>query len=562
MSRIVVIGGGAAGLKAAARARRRDEEAEITVIEAGSYPSISRCGLPYYVEGFVHEIENLMQTTYGAVRDVEFFKKVKNIDVLVKTKAKRIDREKKIVEIERNGKSDELPYDYLVIATGSKPSKPPIPGIDAENVVHLHSAEDAEKIVEMWDEGAEEAVIIGGGLVGMESAEALSKLDMKVTLVEIMPHVLPACLDAEIAALVEAHLREKGVSVLTNSKVEEIVTEDGTVSGVRIGEKVIPAQLVLVATGVKPNVELAKNAGIEIGETGAIKVNEYMQTNDENIYAGGDCVENINLITGKPAYIPLGSTANKHGRVIGDNVTGGNSTFPGVLGTIIFKVFDFTVARTGLSEGEARKLGYDVITAVTPSPDRFHHYPRSKPIRVKIIADRSGKLLGAQAVGLGVIDKRIDVLATAIQMGATIDDIANLDLAYAPPFSTALDAVIVAANVVRNKRDRLVETISAEEMKKKIESEEDFVILDVRTDEEKAGNPINDSRVIHIPIDKLRESLDKIPRDKEIFTVCQIGARGYEAARFLMQKGFRARMVDGGMAILSVLLKGNKESQS
>ncbi|AEA47879.1 FAD-dependent oxidoreductase [Archaeoglobus veneficus] len=554
MTKIVVIGGGAAGLKAAARARRRDEEAEITVIEAGEYPSMSRCGLPYYIEGLVHEIENLLQTTYGAVRTPEFFKRVKNIDVLTKTKAKRIDREKKVVEIERNGSSDELPYDYLVIATGSKPARPQIPGIDAEGVVHLHSAEDAEKIVEAWEDGAEEAVIIGGGLIGMECAEALSRLDMKVTMVEIMDHILPTLLDAEMAALVKAHLKENGVEVLTGYRVEEIVTDGEAVSGVKIGEKVMPAQLVLIATGVRPNVELAKSAGLEIGETGAIKVNKYLQTSDPSIYAGGDCVENIHILTGKPIYAPLGSTANKHGRVMGDNVTGGKSTFPGVIGTTIFKVFDFTVARTGLTEKEARQLGYDVITAIAPSPDRFHHYPGQKPIRVKIIADKSGKLLGAQAVGLGVVDKRIDVLATAIQMGATIDDVANLDLAYAPPFSMALDTVIVAANIARNKRDGLIESISAEELRKKIESDEDFIILDVRTDEEAEKNPLEDRRVIHIPLDRLRESVDKLPKDREIFTVCQVGARGYEAARFLIQKGFRAKMVEGGMAILGVLV--------
>ncbi len=553
--KIVVIGGGAAGLKAAARARRRDEEAEITVIEAGEYASLSRCGLPYYVEGFVHEIENLLETTYGATRTPEFFKETKNIDLFTNTKANRIDRVKKVVEIERDGKTDEIPYDYLVIATGSSPTKPPIPGIDAEGVVNLHSVEDAEKIIELWEEEAEDAVVIGGGLVGMESAEALSRLDINVTLVEMMPHVLPACLDAEVAALVEAHLRENDVKVLVDSRVEEIIANDGAVSGVKVNGSIIPAQLVLVATGVKPDVKLARDCGIEIGETGAIKVNEYLQTSDKSVYAGGDCVENRHLLTGKSVYIPLGSTANKHGRVIGDNVTGGKSTFPGVLGTVIFKVFDFTVARTGLTEREAKQLGYDVITAVAPTPDRFHYYPGQKPIRVKIVADKSGKLLGAQAVGLGVVDKRIDVLATAIQMNATIDDVANLDLAYAPPFSMALDTVIAAANIARNKRDRLIESISPEELKKKIESNEDFAILDVRTEKEAAGNPLSDDRVIHIPLDRLRRSINELPMDKEIYTVCQVGGRGYEAARFLRQKGFNTRMVDGGMAILSVLLK-------
>ena len=433
--KIVVIGGGAAGLKAAARARRRDPDAEITVIEASEYPSFGRCGLPYYVGGVIHELENLMETTYGAIRDAQYFKKVKDIDVLTKTRAERIDRKRKIVEITRNGSSDEIPYDYLVIATGSVPAKLNVPGSDAEGVLSLNSPEDAEKIVEMWmNDEVEHAVIVGGGLIGMECAEAFSRLEFGVTIVELMDHILPGLLDAEMAALVTKYLESKGVKILTNSSVKEILTDGDRVTGVRVGDKTIDAQMVLVAIGVRPNTKLAKDAGLEIGETGAIKVNEYLQTSDPSIYAGGDCVENKHIVTGKPIYVPLGSTANKHGRVIGDNVTGGKSIFPGVVGTTIFKVFDFNVAKTGLTEKQAIEMGYEPITAVISSPDRLHNFPGQKPIRIKLVADKTGKLLGAQIVGLGAVDKRIDVIATALHFGATIDDVANLDLAYAPPY--------------------------------------------------------------------------------------------------------------------------------
>ena len=551
--KIVVIGGGACGLKAACRARRRNADAEITVIDAGKYPSLGRCGLPYYVGGIVNELDDLRRTLAGVLRDVEYFKNIKNIDVLTETRAVEIDRKKKIVKIVRNGKEDEIPYDYLVLATGAKPIRLNLPNADAEGVCTLFDPEDAEKILDMWDEGAlEKAVIIGGGLIGMETAEALSNLDVEVTIVELLDHVLPALLDKEMAMLVQSHLADKGVKVLTGSKVTEIIAKDGKVTGVKVdGTKELPADLVLMAVGVRPNVDLAKACGLELGETGAIKVNEYMQTSDESIYAGGDCVEVINLITGKPAYIPLGSTANKHGRVIGDNITGGRSVFRGVVGTTIFKLFDLNVARTGLTERQARELGYDVITALCPGPDRAHFMPGQKPIRIKLIADaKTGKLLGAQMVGLGVVDKRIDVVATAIQMGATVDDLANLDLAYAPPYSTAIDTLIHAANVVRNKRDGLYKTISSFEVKEKMERGEDFVLLDIRSEEEyRKFKKIEDPRLLRIPLEELRSRIDEIPKDKEIVIICQIGSRAYDAQRILEGYGFKdVKVMEGGMA--------------
>lgn len=550
---IVVIGGGACGLKAACRARRRDPDAEITVIEASKYPSLGRCGLPYYVGGIVNSIDDLRKTLAGAVRDADYFKSIKNIDVLIETKAEKIDRNRKVVHIvKKDGSTDEIPYDYLVISTGARPVRLNLPNADAEGVVTLFDPDDAETILNLWEEEAlDKAVIIGGGLIGLEMAEAFSRLNVDVTIVEIKDHILPALLDREMAMLVQSYLVEKGIKVLTGSRVTEIIARDGKVAGVKVNGKEIEAQLVLMAVGVRPNVELAKDAGLTIGETGAIKVNERLQTSDPNIYAGGDCVENIHLITGKPIYMPLGTIANKHGRVIGDNITGGNSTFPGVLGTTIFKVLDLNVARTGLSEKQAKELGYEVITALVPGPDRSHYYPGQKPIRIKLIADaKSGRILGAQIVGFGVVDKRIDVVATAIQMKATIYDLANLDLAYAPPYSTALDTLIHAANVVKNKKDGLYQTISSYEVKSKLERGEDIVILDVRTEEEyRKFKKIESEKVIRIPLKELRKSIDKLPKDKEIIIVCQIGNRAYEAQRILQGYGFKnVKVMEGGMA--------------
>ena len=545
---IAIIGGGAAGLKAAARARRRDEEASITVIDAGKYPSLGRCGLPYYVGGIVNELDDLRKTTYGAVRDEKYFKKLFNIDILTETRAKKIDRDRRTVLIEKDGKEDELSYDYLVIATGARPSIPPIPNIDADGVTTLTDPESAEKILEMWmEEEISDAVIIGGGLIGLETAEALKMLDLNVTLIEALPHVLPAKLDQEMAMLVEKHLAEKGVRVLTNTLVKEIVADD-RVRAVKTDKEEIPADVVVVATGVKPNVELAKDCGLEIGETGAIKVNEFMQTSDERIFAGGDCVENINLITGKPVYTSLGDVANKHGRVIGDNITGGKSKFPGVIGTSIAKVFDFTVARTGLTEREARSLGYDAVGVLAPAPDRAHYFPQASNIRLKLIFDRKTlRVLGAQSVGLGVIDKRIDVIATAIQAGMTIDDLANLDLAHAPPYSPAIDPVIMASYVSRNLYDGLFEAVDVAYVKERL-NRDDVVIIDLRSEDETKQLKIEAKNVMNIPLTELRERISEIPKDKEVITICPLGLRAYNAARMLKNMGYNVKVMMGGVA--------------
>ncbi len=546
---VVVIGGGAAGLKAASRIRRKDGDANITVVEAGKYVSLGRCGLPYYVGGLVHEIDNLRETTYGAVRDEAYFKKLKNIDVLTETVATEIDREKKTVKIVRNGSEDELSYDYLIIATGARPVKPPIEGIDAEGVTTLATPEDAEKIIEMWEEGAEKAVIIGAGFIGLESAEALKNLDMEVTVIEMMDKVAPAMLDKEMAILVENHLKEKGVNVLTSTRVEKIVTEDDKVKAVIANGKEYPADIVVVATGIKPNSEIAEKAGLKIGETGGIWVDEYMRTSDESIYAGGDCVETTFLLTGKKIIAPFGDVANKQGRVIGENITGGKAVFPGVIGTAIFKIFDFTVASAGVNETVAKEAGFDYFTVLAPSPDRAHYYPQTNYIRLKLIVEKgSWKVIGAQGVGMGEVAKRIDVLSTAIQAGMTIDQLSNIDLAYAPPYSPALDPVITAANVAMNKRDGMFEGINVFELKEKLEKE-DIVVIDVRSEDEFKTRRIESEKVIHIPILELREKLNELPKDKEIVVVCAIGLRGFEASRMLKNAGFEnVKVLEGGMA--------------
>jgi pyruvate/2-oxoglutarate dehydrogenase complex dihydrolipoamide dehydrogenase (E3) component/rhodanese-related sulfurtransferase len=385
----------------------------------------------------------------------------------------------------------------------------------------------------------------------MEVAEALATHELSVTMVEMMASVVPALLDPEIAAHLEKHLKAKGVNVMTSTKVDELEGDDqGRVTGVVTDKGTVEADLVLVAIGVRPNSKLAKDAGLEIGVTGAIQVNERMQTSDPDIYAGGDCVESTNRLTGKPCYVPLGSTANKHGRIIGDNVTGGNSTFPGVLGTVIFKAFDFSVGRVGLSEKECAEQGIPCITALTPGPDRAHYYPTAKPIVLKMISQaETGKLLGIQAVGTGDVAKRVDVVATALSYGAATTDIADLDLGYAPPYSSSVDPLAHAANVIENKMSGIAKGLSPAQVKAKIDSGEDFILLDVRSPKELEAMALKNPRVVNIPLGKLRSRLGELPKDKEIVTFCKISVRGYEAQRILDGAGFESvRFLDGGLA--------------
>ncbi|MGQ9454915.1 MAG: FAD-dependent oxidoreductase [Armatimonadota bacterium] len=551
--RVVVIGGVACGPKAAARIRRRDPSAEITIVERGELLSYAGCGMPYFIQGEVETADELMMTPAGALRDAAFFKTVKTINVMSRTLAELIDRERKVVEVVslETGEERELPYDKLVLATGADAVLPPCPGCDLKGVFRLNHPFDAEGIRKAVLDGCKEAVIVGAGLIGIEVAEALVTQGLCVTMIEMMPTIVPAVLDPELSLHLRKHLESKGVRILTGTRVTAFEGDDlGWLRQVVTDKGVVSAQLALVAIGVKPNVKLAKDAGLELGETGAIKVNEYLQTSDPFIYAGGDCVENVNLLTGKPAYVPLGSTANKHGRVIGDNVTGGNERFDGVLGTVVFKAFDFNVGKTGLSEAECKRLGIPCVTAITPGPDRAHYYPTSRPLILKMIAHAdSGRLLGVQALGPGDVVKRIDVAVTAITFGIRAKDVSRLDLGYAPPYSSAVDIIQHAANVIDNKFARLAKSYSPEEVKARLDAGDDFVLLDVRTPAEVESQPFVDARVVRMPLGKLRDRATELPEDKDIIIFCETSLRAWEAQRILEGMGFeRVWFMDGGMA--------------
>ncbi len=551
MKNIIVIGGVAAGLKAASKARRCDPHANITVLERGELISYGACGMPYYVGGDVNDIEDLMKTPVGIVRSPVFFKNVKDINVLTQTVATAIDRQTKTVKVKKlaTGQEEILSYDKLVIATGATAVKPPLPGVELGNIYSLWHPDDAQAVRQGLEaKRFKSAVIIGAGLVGMEMAEALTKWQLPVTVVEMKDQVFPAFLDAEMAGMVAKYVQEKGITLLTGEKVVRF-TGETAVTAVETDKRVIPADLVILAIGARPNVELAKAAGLAIGATGAIAVDEELRTSDPDIYAGGDCVENVNILSGQKVFAPMGSTANKHGRVIGENLCGGHVRFKGVLNTVVAKIHSLTVGKTGLTEQDAKQLGYDYITAMVAGHDKPHYMPGAKLITVKLIADaNTGKVLGMQAVGEGEVAKRVDVVAAALTLGGTIDDLFDIDLSYAPPYNSPIDNVAVAANAVMNKLAGKLKGISPLTAKEKMAVGK-TVFLDVRTPNECKQIRLADCKNIkYIPLGQLRSRLAELNKDDEIVAFCKISLRGYEAEGILEGAGFEnVKVMEGGI---------------
>ncbi|MBN1135725.1 MAG: FAD-dependent oxidoreductase [Anaerolineae bacterium] len=547
--KIVVIGGVAAGPKAAARARRLDPSAEITIVEKDELLSYAGCGLPYYISGMVEDRRQLMTTPIGVLRDPKFFAQVKNIKVFNKTKAVGIDRKAKTIEVQGvdSGEVQQLPYDKLIIATGADPIEPPIPGKDLKNVWRLKQIEDADRFREYLQSAANpNVVIIGGGLIGMEMTEAVVERRGGVTVVEMLPHVLPM-IDAEMASLLEKHMKDVGVKVLTSTRVERMEGDgDGRIRQVVTSNGQLEADLVLLSVGIRPNVELAKKAGLLIGPTGGIYVNDYMQTSDPDIYAAGDCAEKSCNIRGTACSLPLGSVANKEGRVAGSNVVGYVERFPGIQGATALKVFDWNVGRAGLSAEQAAELGIPVISATVSAPDRPHYYPGNEPVILKLTAEKANRrLIGIQGVGPGDVMKRIDVAITAMTARMTVDDVANLDLAYAPPYSEAMDVLIHGANILRNKLDGLLRGVTASQLQASRQAGEDLMLLDVRSPDEHQNGCITGSTLI--PLGAIRSRLDEIPRDKRVVAYCKTSLRAWEAVCILAGYGYtNVEILDGG----------------
>jgi len=541
--RLLVIGGVAAGPKAAAKARRCDPEMEIVVYQEEDDISYAGCGLPYYISGVIEDREELISRTPGKFAQ-------DGIKILKNRRIEKIDLRNSTVTGRRVGSGETFmdQFDRLVIATGAYPIRPKIEGIDLKNVLYLRSIFDADAVLEkVRSKDIQNVVIAGGGYIGLEMGESLVHLGKKVTIVELAPQIL-TLFDEDFAGILRQYLEKKGVKVFTSEGIQALIGRNGKVTHVQTAARQLEADAVLMSLGIRPQVELAKQAGLKIGETGAIWVNEKMETSGEGVYAAGDCAETTHLITGKNVWIPLGSTANKQGRVVGVNVCGGSATFPGVMGTTIFKTFDFNVAKTGLSMREAEREGFHPVQAIVRGFSRAHYYPCGKESTLKVIADKeTGRILGGQTIGEGPSDKFIDILAMALHGKMTSRQLASVDLAYAPPFSPVLSPIIVAANVLMNKLEGKIEGIRASEVREKLNApKEDFQVLDVREEDEVKTKRI--SGTTWIPYGELKKRLGELDKGKEIAVHCESGLRSYKACLKLQQEGFQnVKNIDGGM---------------
>ncbi|MEC4674448.1 MAG: FAD-dependent oxidoreductase, partial [Nitrospirota bacterium] len=480
--KIVIIGGVAGGASAAAKARRTNEEAEITVFEKGLYVSFANCGLPYYVGEIISDRGELLLQT-----PEKFWKRFR-VSVKVRHEVLAIKRDQKHVTV-KCLETDEVlihPYDKLILAPGAGAIVPNIPGIQADNIFTVKTVPDSDAIKSfLAKHRPSKALVIGGGFIGLETAEALKQRGLAVTVVEKAPNILPA-FDQDMADLVAFHLREQGVDLIVSDSIQAFVEKRNLAYEVQLESgRHLSLDLAILSIGVRPELKLAREAGLEIGETGGIVVNKRQQTSDPDIYAAGDAVETHHLVTGKPSRIPLAGPANKQGRVAGANAAGGDLHFSGALGTAIVETMGIIAAKTGLSEREAQTNGYDYFVSVTHPLDHAGYYPGAEPLHMKLIAEKkSGKLLGAQIIGEQGVDKRIDVLATALTAGLGVEDLEHLDLAYAPQFNSAKGPVIMAGFVAANTLRGEVATITGEELKKKLAMNQPIQLLDVRTHEE------------------------------------------------------------------------------
>lgn len=543
--KILIVGGVAGGASAAARLRRLSEKDEIIMFEKGEYISFANCGLPYYVGEVIQNRNKLL------VQTVEGMGTRFNLDIRNWTEIIQINREDKTVTARKVATGEEYTesYDVLILSPGASPIKPPIEGIsDANNVYTLRNIPDTDRIKEKVDrEKPEKAVVIGGGFIGLEIAENLHERGVDVTIVDKSSQVM-APIDYEMAQIIHAHLREKGVHLLLEENVSAIL--DGG-KKVRLDSgKELDADMILLAIGVKPESMIAKEAGLEVGRNGAIKVNEHMQTSDPSIYAVGDVIEVKDYIHGTDTYIPLAWPANRQGRLVADHIHGKEAVYNGTLGTSIAKVFDLSVASTGSNEKMLKRQGvpYEVVH-VTPN-SHAGYYPGAAQINLKLIFDKeSGRIYGAQAVGKDGVDKRIDVIATAIKGNMTVLDLPDIEIAYAPPYSSAKDPVNMAGYAATNIMEGMAETVQWHEIDEIVAN--GGYLLDVRSPGEVAKGAIKGS--VNIPIDELRGRLDEIPQDKDLYVTCQVGMRGYLAARILEGNGISVKNLDGGYHLYSIV---------
>ena len=555
--KLLIIGGVAGGATAAARARRLNENAEIILFERGEYISFANCGLPYYIGDVIKERDNLLVTT------VEAFSDRYQIDIRIFSEVIAIDRKNKEVEIKnlQTGKTYRESYDKIILSPGAEPLRPPLDGIELDNIFNLRNIPDTDRIKTFVDSNKpQSAVIVGGGFIGLEMAENLVIRGVKTTIIEKMEQVMLS-LDYEMAGLLHAHLKEKGVECVLG---DGILSFSKTVDGLSVlteKGRHIQCDMAILSIGVKPENRLARDAGLSIGELGGIKVDSTMRTSDSDIYAVGDAVEVTNFLSGITAMTPLAGPANKQGRIAADNVMGRRTIFRGTLGTSVAKVFDLTVAATGASEKYLTNNHIPFLARYTHSGSHASYYPGAEIMSIKLLfSPGAGKILGAQIIGKDGVDKRIDVIATAIHGSMTVYNLEELELAYAPPYSSAKDPINIAGFVAANAIKGDVRNINWSEMAD-IDTDEE-ILIDLRNkDELKEEGSIEGA--LHIPLDELRSHLDELDKNKNYILFCAVGLRGYIGYRIMTQHGFTARNLSGGyMTLLGAKEKIMKESSS
>lgn len=549
--KVVIVGGVAGGATAAARLRRLDENAQIVMIERSGYVSYANCGLPYYIGGTITDRAKLTLQTPQSFRN-RF-----DIDARVRQEVISIDRRAHTVTVRRLGDGVEYieSYDKLILSPGARPSIPPLPGVDAERLFTLRTVEDTYRIAEFIErEQPRRATVVGAGFIGLEMAENLRERGLEVTVVQRGGHVMPI-FDSDMASLLHNHLREHGVELLLEADVTGFQETAGSISTSLADGRVLESDLVMLSIGVAPESALARETGLELGLRGSIKVDAHMRTSDPDIYAVGDAVEVTNVISDSPALIALAGPANKQGRIAADNICGRASEFAGSQGSSVLKLFELDAAATGLTLTAARDAGIDADAVILSPANHATYYPGAETMTLKVVFDRGdGRVLGAQAIGRGGVDKRIDVIAVAIRARMTAADLTELDLAYAPPYSSAKDPVNMAGFMIQNILEGIVDQVTWDEALRLAAEDDGVALLDTRTAGENARGGIEGAS--HIPVDELRGRLDELPRDKRLLVFCASGLRSYVACRILSQHGFTCANIAGGYGFHAQVERG------
>ena len=553
MKKVLIVGGVAGGASTATRLRRLDENLEIVIFEKGEYVSFANCGLPYYIGDIIQNRESLL------VQTPESLKARFNLDVRVNSEVVGVNGKDKKVKVKtKNGEEYEENFDFLVLAPGAKSILPVVKGIENKKIFTLRNINDMDKIkAEIKNHNVKKATVVGGGYVGIETAENLKHLGIDTTLIEAVPHIL-ASFDSEISNILEYELINNGINLLTSEKVIEFQEDKDEVIIKLESGKSVTTDMVILSIGVSPDTKFLQDSGINLGERGHILVNENLETNIDGVYALGDSILVKNYITNQNVGIPLAGPANRQGRIVAGNIVGRNEKYKGSLGTAIIKIFELTGASTGLNERSLKQLNITYEKIYLHPNNHAAYYPGASPISIKALYNKENRqILGAQAVGISGVDKFIDVMATSIKFKATIDDLAELELAYAPPFLSAKSPANMVGFIGQNIEDDLLEQVFMEDLKKY--DEKKTIILDIREELESIGGKFDNS--INIPLSELRKRYTELPKDKEIWTYCAVGLRGYIATRFLSQKGYRVKNLAGGIkSEEKVIVNTQKES--